>query len=216
MTLELLKDLEEKINPPVIEPEGLSRKETRKIEKGIKKRAKKLHKNISALRELVKEHFDGTIDLETDVERINWSEMPPEIAACFRPEFDYQPEDITSFKITFRSGTTGGEAIEIRLKRLDSWWAKVGTGVYYRKDYHSDNLRASCEASQAQIRPAREAMKNLNHYIWDDETIHVDDKSLLKTQYGLQISEAFFEFTIGEIKRQVDTTTQTTPTHSED
>ena len=103
MITERLNNLKNIVNPPVIEPQRLSKKETGKINKDIKKRAKKLHGNIRELGLFVNEHFNGVIDLGTDVESINWSEIPPEIASCFRPEFSYQPEDITSFKITFRT-----------------------------------------------------------------------------------------------------------------
>ena len=76
----------------------LDKKDRTTLARERDKMARNLHKKLEILQEIMKHPtIGGKLNLGTNVEMVNWSLMPQSVAKCFRPEFDYQPEEITQF-----------------------------------------------------------------------------------------------------------------------
>jgi len=178
--------------------------------KEIKSNAPRLYSRIQKLHDLLQhESFGGKIDLGTDPRKIDWDAMPPEVAACFKPEFKYQPKDITSFTISTELDATTGNSIKIDLKRQDSWWSQVHVGAIVRKDMIGGTSYIGCQAKEAQPKAAREAMAQLGAQLWQHGlTEGSEDKELpfiVKDVNELRLTEAVLVFAVGQLENRIGT-----------
>lgn len=213
MTLEQLTDIEERLlGEPQIQ---LSNKEIKKLKGQVKENALDLHSRLGLFREiLTKDRFNNRLNLGTDVESINWDAMPEDIANCFKPEFDYQPKEITDFYITTYDTNAGGLDIRLQLDRNDIWWSTISAGSVVQNmgniiggNYYSGDVFLHCYARHAQLKEAREAMDLLNESLWEKDQRHINSKNMYHSLESLQIAESILEFSTAEIRRQVDDNT---------
>ena len=186
--------------PPKLDKKGM--------QKEINSKARKLHERIKELHTLLQHPWiGGKIDLGTDPAKINWDAMPKEIAACFRPEFAYQPGDITAFTISTELDATTGNTIKIDLKRLVLWWSQVYVGAIVRKDYISGTSSILCHSKEGQPRAAREAMEQLNAGLWrHDLTQESNDRQLPQLVHGvndLRLTQRVFDFAMEILEAHV-------------
>lgn len=180
-----------------------------KLSREIHTVAPDLFQRLQKFQELLKHKaVGGRIDLGADVETIPWESMPKELAACFKPEFGYQPEEITGFGITVEGVTSNGAmSLNIDMQRNGRWWSYVRVGAIVREDYVSGSAYISCQSDQAQPKGARESMRKLNESLWrNDLTGKSDDKRLPQFVHGvltLRFVDSVLKFAVGELERQV-------------
>ena len=206
MVNERIKNIKDTLHPPNREGRWYRKRQRNKLNE-INTSTNNLLDDIRALKDVVDKHYKGTINLSTEVDSINWSGMPQEVASCFRPEFDYQPEEITSFSVVFHSNSNGCELIGINLTRNGKTWSEIGAGACYQGGQYTTILKSRCIAPQAQKRSARRAMKSLEFPTRPNE-IHPEVDSMVQTQYKLDISSAILGFTINEIEKYIGTADQ--------
>ena len=177
-----------------------------RLQREVEKRVISLHFRIGSLKEILDESFEGRLDLGTDPERIRWDQMPEKIAACFQPEFERQPEDITEFSISIRElelyAAASTRQVRLMLGQGDHWQRLVNLGVTTRPDYHGGPYFVYCSISHGQQKEAREA--GFNKFTWGSKLTGDRERNELKSRIrGLDLTDAFLEFTVGEMERQV-------------
>ena len=172
-------------------------------------KARNLHRRLDLFHRLMTHEKIGNnrINLGTNPETIDWETMPPEVAAYFQPEFDYQPEDITDFFITSKDYRhfNGELSILISLCRRDQWWSYVSAGVKVRRDYRGEATYVGCLAPSAQPKAAREARESLERSLWGD-ALGSDDQELpflFHALNGLQLADAVLGFATTQLERQL-------------
>lgn len=214
MTLVELKEIRRRTQKPKGEKptvEGVSPSEIniRQLRAENKKLAKDLNKRFTEIEGILNsEEFGGKIDLGLDASEIKWENMPEEIENIFRPEFTFQPEDITSFSIMPSRSGDKEAGVRIALDRGEGWWNYISISAIARKDYYSGSSFIHCKADIAQVKESREARKLLNDSLWNKDNVP-NDKSNIETRlliHGnnqLVFSEKVLEFVIKEIKDRI-------------
>jgi len=149
--------------------------------------------------------FYGELDLGTDVKLVNWEVMPESVRRCFEPEFGFQPENITGFKLVSNEkvASNGGHYIKIEMERNRMWWSYLSAGLIIRRGetYYAPAVYARCIASEKQVKEAREAMEELNFW---PRAATSNERSLLRHETELRITYdllAFVETEFGKQKR---------------
>ena len=178
--------------------------------------ARNLHKKLGILQEIMKHPtIGGKLNLGTNVEMVNWSLMPQSVAKCFRPEFDYQPEEITQFYAQSSDLNAGEERfVGIHLDRNGLWWSYVQAGsIVRRKNGRLSRLECmggtyiSCYASQAQPKAAREAMGEIHHSLSLDSSGREPEGGELQFIIidinELRLGEDILNFVMGEIQNRM-------------
>ena len=180
--------------------------------------ARDLHKKLGLLQEIMKHPtIGGKLNLGTNVETVNWSLMPESVAKCFRPEFDYQPEEITQFYAQSSDMSAGEERfVGIYLDRNGSWWSHVQAGsIVRRKNGRLSRLDCmgyayiECNASQAQPQAAREAMGGIKHSL----SLHSSGREPEGEELGfiisdinkLRLGEDILSFVMAGIQNRIQT-----------
>jgi len=134
-------------------------------ERELKREVRRLHGAIEKVGKILAvSGLEGKVSLGTDVEEIRWDLMGANTAGYFRPEFEFQPEDITDFYIKYETGQQGGyHGLVIRLKRNDRHWSTISANAFNRKsdNYISPSTHISCQAPQAQVAAARHVREGL-------------------------------------------------------
>ena len=226
MSLEQLRHLKALLKNPMSgraeAGKSLSKKDRAAMARKRDKMAVALHTELDILREIMEhETVGGKLNLGTKVEEVNWALMPESVARCFRPEFDYQPEEITEFSAEYSDrGVDGQRSIEIRGSRNGQWWSYVEVGsIVRRKAGLLSGLECmgsafiDCYAPQAQPKAAREAMRELDESLWLDASgRRIEEKSQLPFIVNdineLRLGEDLLNFVMAEIQNRI----QTTPT----
>jgi len=186
-------------------PAEMSKAERKRVVKEVRQKAEDLHSCLGMLHEVLTEGFKNHLPLGEDPEQINWELMPRMIANCFRPEFDFQPEDITAFYISVRDdSTTGNRQVGLRLDRENRWWSCLDLGTIVRKDYSGGLSHIHCLAPIGQKREAREAMKELDSSLWGEESKDTRGRMLKRDVRELGLLEEFLGFVVGEMERQIE------------
>jgi hypothetical protein len=166
----LKKGLPASMREPTVEEtqETQVKEEYPMTERELEREVKRLHGVIKDTGEILAvPGLDGKLSLGTDVEEIRWDLMGANIAGYFRPEFEFQPEDITDFYIKYKSGQEGGQqGLEICLDRMGSWWSYIIAEAYNRKDdgYISPSITILCSSDHGQIAAARRVREDLDDY----------------------------------------------------
>lgn len=184
----------------------LSKPEVRNLKTEVIDKAKDLHTRLGMFHDLLTGHFEGRVDLGTDVESINWDAMPQGVAACFKPEFSYQPDEITAFFISSKDNrrSNGRIGTRISLERINKSWSEIQSGAIARErdGYHSGVTFISCKAPQAQPKEAREAMKSLDDALRRRD-LNIKDSALMRSLEELNFTESVLEFATSELERHM-------------
>lgn len=190
------------IEQPEDQEPNLTKSEHKRQKKEVQSRVKYNFDLLINFGEIL-EHpsFNGKLDLGTDVETINWQAMPESMKNCFLPEFDYQPEKITSFTLACKNevSNNGERQIQISLNRKNQWWSIIYAGMYNRKDYIAPSVNASCKASIVQVEEAEEAMDFIN---LRSEAPTSNERILERNQHELEMFVGIFNFAVSELERQ--------------
>lgn len=142
------------------------------------------------------EPFNGRLELPTNPEEINWQHMGEALTACFKPEFEFQPEDITGFRLKYIDEPHISEkALEIALDRNGMWWSTVKIGMIVRKDWISPTIYAGCIAGPGQVKAAREGLERIK----PDYTKRDWQRDL----HTLEIFDQLFDFATRELQSQI-------------
>lgn len=219
MSLAELKDLKRRVigkRSSVTETEigdGTGLVDVRQLRRDNEKLAKDLNSRFTELGEIIKsKRFGGKLDLGVNPDEVSWESMPEELVSIFKPEFAFQPEEITSFCIEPKLVSPGRVGISIDLERNRSPWSYVTVEAIVRKDYVAGSSYVSCQSDISQVKAAREAMKSLNDSLWGRNPIKetkVSDqsRSLLTHSYNeLVFGEKVLNFVVGEVKRRIQDT----------
>ena len=178
--------------------------------------AMNLHKELGILQKIMKhETIGGKLNLGTKVEEVNWALMPESVAKCFKPEFDYQPEEITEFYVEYSDhGAEGERSVGIHLSRNRLWWSYVQAGsLVRRKGGPLSGLECmgsaymSCRASEAQPKAAREAMSELNQSLWLDSSGRSPEGKelpyIINDINEFRLGEDILNFVMAEIQNRI-------------
>lgn len=172
-----------------------------KLRKEVRVKAKDLHNRLELFHEIMGHQKIGNrLNLGTSFEEINWGEMPGRIAACFKPEFDYQPEEIRGFYISSADdiASSGGRSLKITLERDGRWWSYISSGAIVRKGYHGGVVYAHCSAGHGQPKLARESMKQLKESLWNRE-LERKQNFLMHDINELELCEEMLKFATAEL-----------------
>lgn len=115
-------------------PKAIEKIKIQELDTNIRERTLQLHKQLSVLNHLGRENHHPAIELRSSENPINWESIPPEIAACFKGEFDLHPEEISSFRIhTERAHLEPNEhAVTFQLDRNHRPWSRITLGAINR------------------------------------------------------------------------------------
>lgn len=176
------------------------REEASMTEKQVRKEVKRLHRTIKDIGEiLATSGLEDGLNLGTDVETIRWDLMGRNLAGVFKPEFEFQPEDITRFSIVPSTGQDGGyHGLKISLERRGRWWSYISAEAYNRKSdgYTSPSISIHCHAKEAQVAAARQTVEQLK--AWPQADIE-DEKLLLKDIKNLGLLTEVVNFTLAQL-----------------
>lgn len=221
MSLAELKEIQKTVKSRLNERKA-SKMDIRQLRGENTESAKGLKKKIGKLGEILNsEMFEGRFDLGVDPEKIDWEQMPEPVRDIFQPEFSFQPEDITDFKITIgKEGYPGSADLDISLYRMNRPWIYVAAHsiVRRRPDHASGSISVSCQHSPSQVREGRVAMQAL------EKSFYVDDESLEKLVKDGDFKEAgqlvrsirslvlggeILNFVVGQVDKRVNSLPET-------
>jgi hypothetical protein len=217
MSLNTLENIEAKLRSPQIKKKTLLASAVEKIDAAklkkdlsneINKKSNDLHRRIERFHTILSnKFFEGYVNLGTDSEKIDWESMPKAVADCFKPEFLFQPSEITKFRITTKDErqSNGEMGISMQLDRNGQWWSYVHVGAIVRDDYKSGTLYASCSASHGQVTEAREGMSALESSMWGDTQEYKDQHlpHLIHGKNALDLTESVLQFAATQAEKQV-------------
>jgi len=205
MSLAELKDLKRRVageRSSLTKTEVISEAgpvDVRQLRKDNDELAIDLKNRFTELGEIIKsKRFGGELDLGVNPDEINWKSMPGDLVNIFKPEFAFQPEEITSFCIKPTTASPEGVGIRIDLKRNKSYWSHVLVEAIVRKDYVAGSSYISCESDISQVKAAREAMQFLNDSLWGR-----NPSQLVRSYNELVFGEKVLNFVVGEVKRRI-------------
>lgn len=171
----------------------------KRLQKDKNKLAKDLKNRFTELGEILEsKRFGGKLDLGVNLDEISWKSMPEELVNIFKPEFAFQPEEITSFRIEPKNVNPGEVGISINLKRNKCPWSHVIVGAIVRDDYVGGSTFISCQSDVSQVKAAREAMKSLDDSLWGR-----NPSQLVHSYNELVFGEKVLNFVVGEVKRRI-------------
>jgi len=211
MDLERLSQIKDLLHPQKKEePTEVSKVEILKIRRELRQKTEDLHNRLMLVSKILNDKkFNNKLDLGTNPKKINWDEMPKEIADCFRPEFGYQADEITSFAISSKREESNGEiSLQIGLNRNNQWWSYIGAGAIVRQGYTSGTEYIGCQAKLAQPKKAREAMEALDKSLWEKGRKGENDP-LTQERHGLnslELAESLLQFTASELEKRFKST----------
>lgn len=207
MSIEQLKHIKDLLDetPGPVSPsvrEKITRKlDETKLKREVRMKAKDLHNRLESFHEIMGHpKIENRLNLGTSFEEIDWDKMPERIAACFKPEFDYQPEEIRGFYISSEDdiASSGGRSLKITLERNGRWWNYVSSGAIVRKDYHGGMVYIHCSAGHGQSKLARESMEQLNESLWNRE-LEGKQNFLMHDINELELCEEMLKFATAEL-----------------
>jgi len=143
---------------------------------------------------------DGVIELSTKEDEIVWGNMSKRLEQAFKPEFTFQPEEITGFKMTC-SGKTGGNGerkIGIELERNGMPWSYIHAGAIVRDDYVAPSIYANSQTPIAQVKAARMGLEALKPGYKDCQ--EKKESELLHNQEELSILKEVLNFAVSELE----------------
>lgn len=216
MTLNTLENIEAKLRKVPVKKQTPIEKISTKIDEAklkndlkheIRRKSNDLHKRIERFHKILSgKFFEGHVDLGTDPEKIDWESMPKAVADCFKPEFSFQPSEITKFRITTKDNrqSNGEMEIAMQLERNGQWWSYVNVGAIVRDDYKSGTLFAHCSAAHGQVTEAREAMESLESSMWGRDQKFEDQQlsHLLHGKNTLDVTESVLQFAAVQAEKQ--------------
>ena len=172
------------------------------------KAADELHANLMKFHAVLSDpRVGGEVTLGTDPKKINWRNMSHAVAACFRPEFTFQREEITRFYITTDNDKARNEMrIKIALERFHSDWSEVAFGVVVGSPFTPEgDVEIRCEADMAQVTAAREAMATLDEGLWGPTSISdaKDLRNLVRSSCVIKEGQMLLEFAVGVLEKQL-------------
>jgi len=145
-------------------------------------------------------YANGVIELGTKEDEINWGNMSEGLRQAFQPEFTFQPEEITSFKISC-SGKTGGNGernIVIDLQRNGMPWSYVHAGAIVRDNYVAPSIYANSQTPIAQVKAARMGLEALKPGYKNCQEKR--ESQLLHDQEELSILKDVLNFAVTELE----------------
>jgi hypothetical protein len=142
--------------------------------------------------------INNRLNLGSSVEEVNWDLIPERLVACFKPEFEYRPEEITGLYISSEESVAldGERSLKITLERNGEWWSYVSAGAIVRNDFHGGTTFARCSAEHDQPKLAREAMKALKDFMCEEESLTMNDIN------ELEFCNEMLKFATTELERQ--------------
>lgn len=149
---------------------------------------------------------DGVIELSTNKDQIVWGNMSKRLEQAFKPEFTFQPEEITSFTISCsgKIESNGERHINIDLERNNEPWSYVHAGAILRENCTAPTLDVGSQAPNAQVRAARLGLEALEAMpvakIEEGELSH-----LLNRQQDLSVLKDAISFAIAELESKMPT-----------
>ena len=146
----------------------------------------------------------GKIDLGTNPKKIDWRNMSHAQAQCFKPEFTFQPEEITGFYIS-TSDNRLIMCIELSLERQSEAWSYIVASVMARSEYKAGCIEVDCVAGNGQITSAREAMKIMREGLRGatTSTDAQDLRNLVYSSNSLKEGQMLLEFAVGTLEKQL-------------
>jgi hypothetical protein len=176
MAKEFLNEIRKRLKKQSVDRTVTSKIETWQARYDIRDKAIKLHSELGSLSEILNyPEIGGKLDLGTDPDQISWDKMPEGLAGCFRPEFDFQPDEISGFSVrSSEDSSTGSRGLDFRMERNKFPWSSVTVDVYNRRDYKSGSVDAHCQSKHGQVKKARDAMDELEDRMWHAGSENVD------------------------------------------
>ncbi|MFH0840929.1 MAG: hypothetical protein V1865_03060 [bacterium] len=181
-------------------PEQLEKRPSIDEEKSL---AIDLHAQLKKFQELLgDERFKGKLELGNPQSESRWNvTMPEEVAACFKPEFSFQADEITevSLRIDDSNKINGGLSLHLELKRNNQSWIVASFGALTRNNCHCGTNYLDCLAPQAQMSEGRKAIENLQAKL----------RGSVKENYGnyslncLRLTDRMLDFAVKETVRQL-------------
>jgi len=186
--------------------ENLIRGELRAGEEQVAEEIRQYSKRFDDFaKQLDQPPFKGELNLGTEAESINWQAMPEGLKNCFEPEFGFQPEEITSFRLESdeRVGSDEEANIKIKMERNGKRWSEVGVSFIAFRDesYYSTSVHGVCFAGVIRERAegTREAMEELKSW---PKAATSDEVLRLRREKELGIIDEVLTFAKAELQRQ--------------
>lgn len=187
----------------------------RKLRRENTQSAKDLKTRIGALGEILgSEIFEGRLELGVNPKEIDWIQMPEPVKNIFKPEFSYQPEDITDFGITTgRDGCLGSADLRISLYRREMPWIYIVANAIVRPKYASSSVSVICQHSPSQIKEGREAIQVLEKSLFVDNDeierlVRSEDGEeagqLIRSLKSLELGGEILNFVAGQVRKRIN------------
>lgn len=146
---------------------------------------------------------DGVIELSIDSDLIHWMHMSERLQQAFKPEFTFQPEEITSFTISCSGKIAPNDErqINIDLKRNGEPWSHIQAGAIVRETYVGPTLNVGSEAPNAQVKAARLGLEALE--AWPEASGGGGEAAFLKQQQELSILQDVLNFAVTELESRM-------------